>query len=105
MNVALQEKNVYEDFEPHKDTLFFKIGSHGLISFHGRNYNIRRRMSADERSRLMADTSTFFKINSECYVNVRNIAAMTDDCLLFGDSTKRIPCSKKKQQMIAQLMN
>lgn len=104
MNVALQEKNVYEDFEPRQDTLFFKVGAHGLISFHGRNYNIKKRLSAEERNRLITDTSTFFRVSSDCYVNVFNISVMSDDFLLFGDSTKRIPCSKRKQQVIRQLM-
>ena len=35
-------KDMYEDFEPNRDTYFFKVGNGGLISFHGRNYNIRR---------------------------------------------------------------
>jgi hypothetical protein len=104
MNVALQEKNVYEDFEPRNDTLFFKVGAHGLISFHGRNYNIKKRMSAEERNRLISDSSTFFRISSDCYVNVTNITVMSEDHLLFGDSSKRISCSKRKQQMIRMLI-
>lgn len=104
MNAALQEKNVYEDFEPRHDTLFFKVGTHGLISFHGRNYNIKKRMSAEERTRLISDTSTFFRVSSDCYVNVLNISVMSDDYVFFGDSSKRISCSKRKQQIIRQLM-
>jgi hypothetical protein len=104
MNVALQEKNVYEDFEPLNDTLFFKVGVHELISFHGRNYNIKKRMSAEERSRLIADTATFFRISSDCYVNVRNISVIGDDYLFFGDTSKRLSCSQRKQHMIRQLM-
>ncbi len=104
MNVALQEKNVYEDFEPRQDTLFFKVGAHGLISFHGRNYNIKKRMSAEERNRLLSDSSTFFRISSDCYVNMRNISVMGEDHLFFGDTSKRLSCSPRKQQMIRQLL-
>jgi hypothetical protein len=104
MNVALQEKNVYEDFEPRNDTLFFKVGVHGLISFHGRNYNIKKRMSTEERNRLLSDTTTFFRISSDCYVNMRNISVMGDEYLFFGDTSKRLFCSQRKQQMIRQLM-
>jgi hypothetical protein len=103
MNVALQGKNVYEDFEPRHDTLFFKVGAHGLISFHGRNYNIKKRMSAEERNRLTTDR-TFFRVSSDCFVNVRNITVMSDHYLLFGDSNKRISCSQRKQQLIRQLL-
>ncbi|MFC4301899.1 LytTR family transcriptional regulator DNA-binding domain-containing protein [Cohnella boryungensis] len=105
MNAALQEKNVYEDFEPRQDILFFKVGTHGLISFHGRNYNIKKRMSADERNRLIDDSATFFRVSSDCYVNVRNISVMGEQHLLFDDTSKRLPCSQRKQQMIRQLLD
>ncbi|QMV44139.1 hypothetical protein [Cohnella cholangitidis] len=105
MNVALQGKNVYEDFEPRQDTLFFKVGAHGLISFHGRNYNIKKRMSADERNRLITDTSTFFRVSSDCYVNVRNISVLGEQHIFFGDTSKRLPCSQRKQQMIRHLLD
>lgn len=105
MNVALQERDVYEDFEPRQDTLFFKVGAHGLISFHGRNYNIKKRLSADERNRLITDTSNFFRVSSDCYVNLHNISVMGDQHIFFGDTSKRLPCSQRKQQMIRQLLN
>jgi hypothetical protein len=105
MNVALQEKNVYEDFEPRQDTLFFKVGAQGLISFHGRNYNIKKRLSADERNKLLTDSATFFKVSSDCYVNVRNISIMGEHHIFFGDTSKRLSCSQRKQQMIRQLLD
>jgi hypothetical protein len=103
MTVALQEKNVYEDFNPNQDTLFFKVGAHGLISFHGRNYNIKKRMSADERNRLISD-KTFFRVSSDCYVNIRNISVIGEHDIFFGDTSKRLSCSVRKQQMIRHLM-
>ncbi|MFD0670605.1 LytTR family transcriptional regulator DNA-binding domain-containing protein [Cohnella sp. GCM10027633] len=102
MNVAMQTKNVYEDFDPKADTLFFKVGTHGLISFHGRNYNIKKRMSADERNSLIADTGTFFRVSSDCYVNIRNISSMGQAHIFFGDSSKRVSCSQRKLQMIRE---
>lgn len=102
MNVAMQAKNVYEDFDPKADTLFFKVGTHGLISFHGRNYNIKKRMSADERNQLIADTGTFFRVSSDCYVNIRNISSMGQAHIFFGDSSKRVSCSQRKLQMIRE---
>lgn len=102
MNGALQDKNVYEDFEPKTDTLFFKVDtSHGLISFHGRNYNIKKRLSAAERERLISDAA-FVRLDSNCYVNAEKISRMEEDSICFGDTNKRIPCSKRQMQMIRQ---
>ncbi|TJY44618.1 hypothetical protein E5161_03685 [Cohnella pontilimi] len=103
MNVALQDRNVYEDFDPRTDTLYFKVGSHDLVSFHGKNYNIKRRLSPEERKRLTSDTA-FFRLEANCYVNAGKITHMEEDALCFGDSTKRIPCSKRQQQMILNLL-
>jgi DNA-binding LytR/AlgR family response regulator len=101
---ALQEKNVYEDFEPRTDTLYFRIDpSHDLISFHGRNYNIKKRLSADEKSRLLSDSS-FFRLESNCYVNTGKISRMEDDAICFGDTNKRIACSKRQQQMVRDVL-
>lgn len=100
MNGAPQEKNVYEDFEPRRDSLFFKVDpAHGLVSFHGRNYNIKKRLSADERKRLMSDAA-FIRLDSNCYVNREKISGMEEDAICFGDTDKRIPCSKRKRKMI-----
>lgn len=105
MNGALQDKNFYEDFEPRTDTLFFKVdSSHDLVSFHGRNYNIKRRLTADERKRLMSDAA-FFRLDSNCYVNAGNIIRMENDSICFRGSDKRIPCSKKQQQMIMDMLS
>lgn len=98
--------NLYDDFEPQRDTLFFKLGSHGIISFHGRNYNIRKRMSAEERIRLI-EHEAFFRLSSDCYVNVDKITEIADDHLIFGErhgGAKRLPVSKRKQQLIRQRM-
>lgn len=104
MNTALEHKNVYEDFEPKHDTLFFKVGSHGMISFHGKNYNIKRRMSTEQRSNLTSDAS-FIQVNADCYVNVDKIRSIESDYIYFGSemaSNKRIPVSRRKQQQIQQ---
>lgn len=105
MNVALQEKNVYEDFDPRTDTLFFKLGTNGVIIFHGRNYNIKRRMTADERNHLISDTITFIRISSDCYVNLQKILSIEEDHLVFEEHfsiAKRLSCSKRVQTIIRQ---
>jgi len=105
MNGAPQNKDVYQDFEPKTDSLYFKVdSSHGLVSFHGRNYNIKKRLSADERKRLTSDAA-FFRLDSNCYVNAGKISRMENDSICFGDTNKRIPCSKRQQQMIRSLLS
>lgn len=104
-SIVTPDKNRYEDFEPRTDTLYFKVdSSHGLVSFHGRNYNIKKRLSADERKRLTSDAA-FFRLDSHCYVNAGKISRMEDDAICFGETNKRIPCSKRKQQMIMNLLS
>ena len=105
MDGALQDKNVYEDFKPSEDTLFFKVNRmHDLVSFHGRNYNIKKRLSADERKRLVASGS-FFRLASNCYVNAGKISGMESDAICFGDTNKRIPCSRRQQQLILSMIS
>jgi len=105
MNGAWQNKNVYEDFEPSKDTLFFKVDrAHDLVSFHGCNYNIKKRLSADERKRLIANGG-FFRLDSTCYVNAGKISGMETGAICFGDTDKRIHCSRRQQQLIRSMLS
>lgn len=106
MSVALEFRNPYEDMKIAEDVLFFKLGAPGLVCFHGRNYNIKKRMSAEQVERLIGDTG-FYKVNSECYVNVSKISTIEDDCLFFGEmgpESKRLPISKRQQQALRSLM-
>lgn len=64
----------------------------------------QKRLSADERNRLIADSATFFRVSSDCYVNIKNISDIGEHHLFFEDTTKRLPCSGRKQQMIRQLL-
>lgn len=99
MSVAWAEKDLYEQFEPRKDSLYFKVGAHGLISFHGQNCNIRKPITAEQRQSLIDDTA-FIRISSDCYVNVNRITAIEDDCLYFKDGDNRIPVTRRVQQLI-----
>jgi DNA-binding LytR/AlgR family response regulator len=105
MQGVQQERNVYEDFVPQDDTLFFKVNSaHDLVSFHGRNYNIKKRLTVDERKKLIAD-SAFFRLDSNCYVNAGKIRGMERNAIVFDNTNKRIPCSKRQQQLIRNLLS
>ncbi|GGG06656.1 LytTR family transcriptional regulator DNA-binding domain-containing protein [Paenibacillus abyssi] len=105
MSVALEAKSVYE-FEVATDILFFKVGSHNLVSFHGRNYHIKKRMSAEQLQKLVAETG-FVQVRSDCYVNVGKISSVEDDHLYFGQKNgdcKAIPVTRRKQQLIKDIM-
>ncbi|MBD2844772.1 LytTR family transcriptional regulator DNA-binding domain-containing protein [Paenibacillus sp. IB182496] len=105
MGVALETKNVYE-FEVKTDILFFKVGAHHQVSFHGRHYHIKKRMSAEQLGKLIEE-SGFVKVKSDCYVNVAKVAEIGDDHLYFGskrDDCKSIPLSRRKQQLVRSMM-
>ncbi|MBJ6360987.1 LytTR family transcriptional regulator DNA-binding domain-containing protein [Paenibacillus sp. GCM10012307] len=106
MGVALETKNVYENFEVETDILFFKVGSLGMVSFHGRNYNIKKRLSA-EQLKSMISKSCFVQVKSDCYVNLGRISAIENDLLYFGPEVgdvKTIPVTKRKQAVIRELL-
>lgn len=107
MIVASENKDIYEDFEPGRDTFFFKLGSGGLISFHGRNYNIRKQLSAEQRESLIANSS-FMRITSNCYVNVDKISSVEKDGIRFTDHTagsKIVSVPRWKKQSLYQLLS
>ncbi|MCC3373309.1 LytTR family transcriptional regulator DNA-binding domain-containing protein [Cohnella sp. REN36] len=104
MDVALR---LYDSFEPHDEAYFFRVGAYGLVCFHGRNYNIKKRMSAEETTRLTQDAA-FMRISSDCYVNVNRVLEIEGDCICFGEGpglNNRLPVSRRKQQLVRQAMN
>ena len=106
MSVAL-ERDLYEQFEPREDSLYFKIGEGGVICFHGCNCHIRKRMSSEQIASLFND-SAFVQISSDCYVNVKRITEIEEDCLYFSEKLhgdKRIPITKRVREQILQRLN
>lgn len=107
MILAAEHKDIYEDFEPGRDSLFFKIGNGGLISFHGRNYNITKHVSAEQRESLIRN-SAFLRINANCYVNVDKISSVEKDHIRFVEHTvgsKIVSVPRWKKQSIHQRMS
>lgn len=84
MTVAILERDVFEDFEPVTDAYFFKIGSFGLISFYGRNYTIKKRLSAEEQQTLLSQPN-FMRVAHQCYVNKDKITTLHNQMILFED--------------------
>jgi hypothetical protein len=108
MIASADNKDIYEDFEPSKDTFFFKVGSGGLISFHGKNYNITKKLSADQKHSLIQDAA-FVRISSNCYVNVDKISSLEKDHIRFvehvsGSKIISVPIWKKStlQQRLSE---
>lgn len=107
MNVVTLERNVYEDFELESDVLYFKIGIQGLVSFHGRNYNIKKRMSAEQIEQLTFESS-FYPISSNCYINISKIKTIANGIIHFGtdcSDSKQVTVNRRKQYVIQQLFS
>lgn len=84
MNVAYLEKDVFEDFNPVLDAYLFRIGSHGLVSFYGRNYTKKMRLTSEEQTELM-NHPNFLRVANQCYVNTAKIASAENHVLYFQD--------------------
>lgn len=83
MHAELQEPTVYEALHPH-DTYFFKLGAHGMVCFHGKNYSLKKRLSPEQSSSLVSDPA-FYRVNSQCYVNVSKVHGIQGTSLEFRD--------------------
>lgn len=106
MSVAQSTADFYEKFEPKKDSLYFKIGAAGIISFHGSNCNIRKRMTDAERDELLRD-ARFLQAGSDCYINLDKIRGIEENMIYFGDgeeTDKRIAVSGRSLQRIRQAL-
>ncbi|MGO4699241.1 hypothetical protein BK120_18425 [Paenibacillus sp. FSL A5-0031] len=107
MNVVMSERNVYEDFELETDVLYFKLGMQGLVSFHGRNYNIKRRMTAEQISQLTNERS-FYQVSSNCYINIGKIKTIDAGTIYFDSEitdSKQVTVNRRKQFVIQQLFS
>lgn len=107
MSKAQQLPNLYDDFEPKTQTLFLKLGTNGVVSFHGRNYNISFRMEQDKINQLLTD-GPFMQVKSNCYVNVRKISNVTNDTIYFADvagENKTLHISRRKQHLLEKLVS
>lgn len=99
MLAAPENRDMYEDFEPSKDTFYFKIGNRGKISFHGPNYHITKQLSAEQKMSLIRNAA-FVRITSNCYVNVNKISSLEKDHIRFiehatGTKIISVPIWKK----------
>ncbi|MCM3748663.1 hypothetical protein M3223_15030 [Paenibacillus pasadenensis] len=102
VNVPLKDRNVYEDFDVETDILYYKLGSLGLVSFHGSNYNIKKKLSAEQINRLRGIES-FYPVNSVCYINTALISSVEDSTVFFGSKgpeAKRVHLSRWKAYLL-----
>jgi hypothetical protein len=106
MNVTLETRNMYEDFVLEMDILYFRTGNHGLVSFHGRNFNVRRRLTQEQLQKMVTE-GTFFKVNNDCYVNLTKINTIKDGRVYFepySPDAKCVTISKPKQFRLKELL-
>jgi hypothetical protein len=106
MNLALETRNVYEDFDLEKDILYYRTGKHGLVSFHGRNFNVRRRLTKEQLQKMVTE-GTFFKVNNDCYVNLTKIKMVKDGRIYFefyNADAKCVTISKHKHYRLKELL-
>ncbi|NEW04611.1 hypothetical protein GK047_01050 [Paenibacillus sp. SYP-B3998] len=105
MNVALDFKNTYEDFILQKDIMYFRVGERGLVSFHGKNYHVKKRMSSEQILEITSDI-VFFKANTDCYVNTRKIIHIQDGKVYFetkGSESKHTTITKLRQHRLKEI--
>ncbi|CAM3347194.1 MULTISPECIES: hypothetical protein [Paenibacillus] len=101
-----ESRNMYEDFVVETDILFFKTGSHGLVSFHGRNYNIKKRMTADNINSLVSGKQ-FYYVGGNCYVNIDKVTDVEQGIVYFGEkapSAKHLRIPRWKQEPLKRLV-
>ncbi|MDD9269749.1 LytTR family transcriptional regulator DNA-binding domain-containing protein [Paenibacillus sp. GCM10023248] len=106
MTVALETRNSYEDFVLEKDIMYFRVGEHGLVSFHGKNFHIKKRMTTEEITEITTG-GTFFKVNTDCYVNTKKIVQIQDGKVFFelkGADSKFTSITKLRQYRLKEIV-
>lgn len=106
LSVALNERTVCNDFDLEKEILFFKIGSEGLVSFHGNHFSRKVQVSFVDQKQL-AKTKGYFPISSNCFVNAAKVKAIISGSIYFGGdftSSKMLPISKRVELKLSQFL-
>jgi hypothetical protein len=107
MNAALETRNATEDFSfvLEQDILYFRTGHHGLVSFHGKNFNVKRRLSKEQLYQIISD-GAFFKVNTDCFANLDKIKAIKDNRIYFefnNPDSKTISISRLRHNRLKDL--
>ncbi|NBD26018.1 hypothetical protein [Paenibacillus glycinis] len=108
MNVIADDaRSIYESFEVEKDIYYFKVGRLGLVSFHGRNYNIKKSITTEQLNSYIT-SGHFVKVSSNCYVNAGKVLSVTDGLICFDrgcSETKQIHVPKWRQHGVKNLLS
>jgi hypothetical protein len=103
--VALNERTFCEDFDLDAEICYFKIGVQGMVSFHGKNYNRKIKLS-DQEIKDLTNKPNYYPLNSSCYINLDKIKSISEGVVTFGSGpsdTKQLPVNRRKQYVIEQL--
>lgn len=103
---ALNERRYFTDFDLDREILFFKMGSDGLVSFHGYKFNRKLQLSHAELHDLLQHEG-YFPISATCFINLHKIKAVVSGMVYFGgeySDSKMIPISKRTEMKLKHLM-
>lgn len=106
MNQSSKVLHEYQNFDPVTDAFFFKVGNQGQVIFHGRNYIIKKRLSAADLAALKSQPN-FVRAASNVYVNVNKITNIDGSTLHFRDEfafARTVTVSKRILEQIKQRM-
>lgn len=108
MQVALEQMRSFDEFVLERDILYYRVGEHGLVSFHGRNFNWRKRFSSDELQSMTANP-TFFQVNTDCFVNMGKVAYVKEGFVHFeteGESERKtVTVTKLRQNRLKDILS
>ncbi|MFC0211359.1 hypothetical protein ACFFK0_02645 [Paenibacillus chartarius] len=107
MHVAPDKERAFEEFVLERDILYFRVGDHGLVSFHGRNFNWRKRFSTEEL-RKVTSQQAFFQVNTDCYVNTARVSVIRDGCVYFDTGEldgKSVMITKLRQSRLKDMLS
>jgi hypothetical protein len=106
MHLAQDIAHTYRDFDLEKDILYFKLGSHGLVIFHGKTFYVTKRISSEQLSH-MTKQSTFVKVNMDSYANIEKIEHVAKGKVFFVSHEyvhKTIPITRLRQHTMQELL-
>ncbi|WP_052487184.1 LytTR family transcriptional regulator DNA-binding domain-containing protein [Gordoniibacillus kamchatkensis] len=107
MQLSAGKDRAFEEFVLERDILYFRVGTHELVSFHGGNFNWRKRLSAEELER-MTSHHAFFRVNGDCYVNTGKIASVKEGTVHLGaggGEGKSVAVSKLREGRLKEMLN
>jgi hypothetical protein len=106
MNLATNVLRQYDQVPVEQDVLYFKVGHHGLVSFHGENFHMRKRVSSEQLAQWIQNPK-IFKVNTDCYVNLEHIQEVSNGKVYFQQPdrhNKVVAITKLRQYALQEIL-